>query len=556
MERTELVSPSALRQARAALAAGDFDEVLVVLSDIAGSYAASPVAHVYFTRALVAQGRVDEAVDHLRAACAAHPADTRLRVELAEACLSKGLGDEALACLEGAMDGASDPAVLLKAASSAFRLKRVASAAHYAEEAVRRFPDSAEAHFEYAHTLARVRDWDRAIFHLGKALETDTPRLAAELLLAQCLSETGQHDRAEAVLNGVEMPRRTIQETRSVMKARINVLARAGALSEAADLCRTCIEGERSHAPYHYRLYELERDRGRAREATRAARIFCELSIGADTLAGGLGAIDTEARRGPAWEETARLLHHRFPQPGQDFREWRRRAAWGERATELLRLWWFGHPERAGEMDRLIEGSDLAASLRTASGGSRGLILVGSHFGPFPAATHAMQKTGLPFRTIGNPQLPLQDYVDNFQIAIRDKPVPALRGMARVLRSGGILGLVTDRALGERGVEVEILGGRVELSSLAPRAAFAYQVPSLWVQAYWRGQSIEVKSGPLPHPDPDESREAFVRRWAAAYARHLEGVFLAGPENLRPSALFWDQWLSSNAVPRTEPALA
>ncbi|WP_158291574.1 tetratricopeptide repeat protein [Marinicauda algicola] len=555
MERTERVSPSVLRQARAALVAGEFDEVLVVLSGIAGSYAAHPDAHVYFTRALVAQGRLDEAVDHLRAACAAHPADARLRVELAEACLSRGLGDEALATLERAMDGASEPAVLLKAASSAFRLKRGASAAHYAEEAVRRFPDSAEAHFEYARILARARDWDRAIHHLGKALETETPRLAAELLLAQCLSETGRHDRAEAVLSRVKTTSCTTQQTRAVMKARINVLARAGALSEAADLCRTCIEGERSHAPYHYRLYELERDRGRLREAAEAAKIFCELSIAADTLAGALGAIDTDARCSPAWEETTRLLHQRFPQPDRDFSEWRRRAVWGERATEILRLWWYGRPGRAEEIDRLIESSDLSETLRSAPGGDRGLILVGSHFGPFPAATRAMQKTGLPFRTFGNPQLPLQDADADFQIAIRNNPVPALREMAGVLRSGGILGLVTDLAQGERGVEVEILGGRVELSSLAPRAAFSYRVPTLWVQAYWKGESIEVKSGPLPHPGPGESRGAFVRRWAAAYARHLQGVFLAGPENLRPCAPFWDQWLSTDAVLRTEPVL-
>lgn len=549
MKQNDTTTPGAMTQASAALDAADFETAVSVLAGVEGRYDATPEAQLLLVRALTGLGRLAEAGDQLRGACLAYPKDARLQASLGNTYARQGAIGEAIECFERAMALApADPAPFREAALSALQLRRFAKAKNYAEEAVGRFPDNPETRITLARVLVQAGQWKQAIGHLRHALEVAPRDVPATLLLSQCLMNTGQKKEAEAALGELDTETMTIELWRSVMEAKSVLLERKGQPAMAAALLRDCIDRDPGHRIFYQRLMRLELMLGQKPQAEEAAEAFCRLGIGADRLAPALDLIDDEAPCDPELEEKIRVSHQLLAPPGHRFADWRRRVLWADRATEILRLWWYAFPARGDEIDALIERPCRLDLLHSALKRGKGVILVGSHLGPFPAATRAMETSGLTFRTIGRPNFPRRNPDPDLQIVIGKNSFSPLREAMQVLRAGGILGLTADLVTdlsGYDAVTVEVLGRDVQISSLAARAAYRDGAPSLWMQAYWRGRSsIEVELGGLPEPKPAETRDQFIRRWVDAYGAHLESVLKSGPENIGPNRAFGSRLLS------------
>jgi hypothetical protein len=230
-------------------------------------------------------------------------------------------------------------------------------------------------------------------------------------------------------------------------------------------------------------------------------------------------------------------------QSSWDWAEWRDTAAWGKGARLLLRRWWQTAPARElMQIEALVDKPDLRGVL-AAVVDSGTCVLAGAHVGPTCAAVDMLQRGNRLFHTLGSADRSRSG--DATLIPIMANTITTMRAFVSRMRSAAMIGLLPDAAVAQNTLHIEFLGRPVALPLHAPRLVQKYRLPSFWCCPLWRRRRIMVELARLPDPFEDEPRDAWCRRWFAAYLDKLEAVMRGRPENL---GLFSGIWGNVNAT--------
>lgn len=579
----------ALVRAQALFDKGDLPGAEAALGELSGRRAQAPKATLLLSRIRVRQGRSDEALAVVEAGSAAFPNSKFLRGQLgrlllkldrpsdaeralakacedipsdagvhalhADACLLSGDFERALTSIEAAcrFDSGSGEYQLRKVAALA--LTRRMSEARELFNDLRGKPEDVLALFEKIATFA-MRD-DRAddivsVTGTATSLFPDTP--AAFLFAGEYLAGAGKSGEAVAVfdkaaeLSGGLTPKQTIDVARGKAKAlrALNDDAGAAAVLEQAVARYPDDEG------LLYDLYVLNQRLGR----TDAMRNFGKRlsNAGAKTLPPDLksGLAGLSKSRAPrslladklkwAWEIAGR--------PESEYVAWKTSVQWGADADALLRAWWLNAPERASQIDDLLEWPANNA-LDTIDKKAR-CIAVTTHLGPMAGQVRYLQTCGRPFRGFGvaGPDPAIGD-APPMRIAARGGDAGALRQLIHEIERGTLMGFAPDVPTRNADTRLELLGRTIAMSSFVPRIIYKYRPACVMVQALWRNGRIALEVERLPEPEDGETIEAWCTRWCEAYLARVARVMTGAPENLNLGTGIWQNVSSEFARRQT-----
>ncbi|MGN7613206.1 tetratricopeptide repeat protein [Magnetococcales bacterium HHB-1] len=213
--------------------------------------------------------------------------------------------------------------------------------------------------------------------------------------------------------------------------------------------------------------------------------------------------------------------------------EWRRAAIWGIYANWTLKVCMNNRPDLLPQVDEMIVPPCLN-ELKAALSQGNGCLLVSTHNnGPSTVSMRFFDQSPYPLYTLASTGEDLFNESDPNAIFMFSKNhVQSLRTLIRKLKSGAIGALVADQStIQSDTVTLPFLKGSVHLSSLAPRLAYKFSIPTFWCQAIWKDQKIVTKLSPLPIPVSKESETAFITRWFASFLDHLKQQYCGRPEN-------------------------
>jgi KDO2-lipid IV(A) lauroyltransferase len=157
-----------------------------------------------------------------------------------------------------------------------------------------------------------------------------------------------------------------------------------------------------------------------------------------------------------------------------------------------------------------------------------GAVLVTGHFGNWELTGQSFALRGHRVfsvaRTLDNPWL--DEYVTRVRTRYGQGIINkdgGVRGMARVLRDGGMIALLVDQSTGRRGIKVDFMGLPTSTTPAAATLALRFGVPLIPGRGYWtgRGNDYVVRvDAPLMLPRTGD-REEDVRALTEAMNEHL-----------------------------------
>ena len=163
----------------------------------------------------------------------------------------------------------------------------------------------------------------------------------------------------------------------------------------------------------------------------------------------------------------------------------------------------------------------------------RGVVIASAHFGPVNVCGQVLITRG--YQTT----MPVEDETSEFARAINRArsafgatfvATSSARGIYRVLREGGVLGVIADRAVTGTGERVEFFGREVLLPSAHIALALRAKSVILPAFAYRSGKDVSLRfEPPLALTDTGDHDED-VRRGMREFARVMEGHIRARPE--------------------------
>ena len=164
----------------------------------------------------------------------------------------------------------------------------------------------------------------------------------------------------------------------------------------------------------------------------------------------------------------------------------------------------------------------------------RGVVIASAHFGPVNVCGQILITRGY------STTMPVEDEMSEFARAINRArsafgatfiATSSARGIYRVLREGGVLGVIADRAVTGTGERVEFFGREVLLPSAHIALALRSRSVILPAFAYRRrgGKVSLLFEPPLELVDTGD-HDADVRRGMREFARVMEGHISAHPE--------------------------
>jgi KDO2-lipid IV(A) lauroyltransferase len=188
-----------------------------------------------------------------------------------------------------------------------------------------------------------------------------------------------------------------------------------------------------------------------------------------------------------------------------------------------------------GLRDRLeVEGLEYVDA---ALAGGRGVIIAAPHLGNWDLGGAWFAAQGYRPATVMEPVEPpaLFEWFMSFRQALGIEIVAlgpsAGSAMLRVLREGRMVGLICDRDLSGRGIEVEFFGERTTLPSGPATLALRSGAPILPAAAYFRGGARNLC---VVRPPVSVERRGSVRedslRITQAVATELEGLIRRAPD--------------------------
>lgn len=250
-------------------------------------------------------------------------------------------------------------------------------------------------------------------------------------------------------------------------------------------------------------------------------------------------------------------LRRAFPEASGEWIRETVRAAYahlGREAAAILRLGEMG-PEEVVRRTETRGWEQLEAAL----GEGRGVLLVTGHFGNWEVAAAAVAARGVPIAAIvrrqGNPLVDarldaLRRGLGIETILQRDAP----RRVPRLLRAGGVVGIVGDQDAREAGVFVPFFG-RPASTARGP-ALFALRLDAAVFACTARrlggAEARYLVSGDRVPVERGGDLEADVTRLTAAVAAHLEAAVRGAPEQY-----FWfhRRWKTAPPTELPSPAL-
>jgi hypothetical protein len=211
-----------------------------------------------------------------------------------------------------------------------------------------------------------------------------------------------------------------------------------------------------------------------------------------------------------------------------------------------LRAWWLHAPERADQIDALIDRpvqSPLDALPKNAR-----CVAVTTHLGPMAGQVRFLETCGRPFRGFGyaGPD-PVVNGRPPMRIAARGNNPAAIRRLIAEIERGTLIGFAADSPDYGGDFHTEFLGRPIVLSTFVPRIIYKHRTASLWWQALWKGERIAIELERLPDPAKGEKIDAWCRRWCLAYLAKVERVMRGAPENLNVASGIWQNASSAFA---------
>lgn len=216
--------------------------------------------------------------------------------------------------------------------------------------------------------------------------------------------------------------------------------------------------------------------------------------------------------------------------PEQDWPDWSSRVQWGKDAGDLLAHW--GHYaglERRQELLDLIDPID-EAPLQEALSLGRGVILFGTHMGPIASVFFALEQMGSQFAFVGAGGLASSTRAT--EILLSDTGNRGSVGeMIRHLKNNGILAIANDAMSSGDGQSMKLAGFDCKMSRVVPRLSRSLSTPSLWYQAEWADDRIQVKYRKMPQYESGEPISDWEDRWFAACKNLVTTYATTAPEN-------------------------
>jgi len=196
--------------------------------------------------------------------------------------------------------------------------------------------------------------------------------------------------------------------------------------------------------------------------------------------------------------------------------------------------------------------------IRAALAGGGGAILLTAHIGSWEVMGHFLGRFGRPFTLV------MADVVQpgmrrtaedlaagrSFRVLESDGSPGAAAAVLEVLSRGEIVGMMGDRVLGDRGIEVPFLDGTARFPTGPFALAAAGGAPLLAAFAFRTGRRSYAFHGYPPIQvgrEPSRERHGQVRELAAGFAARLEEVLREHPEQW---GNFYPFWIGDDRRPR------
>lgn len=491
---------------------------------------------------LLLLNRAEEAEEHLKRACKRFPGESRLHALCAEAQLMAGDPGGALETITNMADEADNPRltalqiVCFDATGQRGKAARRLRLSDPPPEGLKDiYRDAAR------NMVARGRSADAiilakfAVRRLPGAIALQT--LRAELLLQSARYEdAAQAAQFQSSANDVP-PDEAVRLLLVQARALQNLKDTDGAVAALEHLLTLKPDSEdalRDLYIIHQKAGRIERMRkyGKQLSGAGAKRMPA-------TLAEGLAEIhgNESRRRLPHTEQRKLDWAWEIADETRWTKDaWLERLRWGQAADRLLRAWWLNLPERASEIDALIDVPTHCA-LNDVPLGAR-CLCAGTHMGPLAAAVRYLQTCGRPFRGFGFAGAdPVVGDAPPMRIASRGGA--GIRELLSEIAKGTLIGFAAETPEPEKNLSFDFLGRKVLLPTFVPRLVHRQQTASLWWHALWRDGRIVIELERLPDPADGEDIDVFCQRWVAAYLAHVEKVVRGAPENLNLGPGIW-----------------
>jgi tetratricopeptide (TPR) repeat protein len=563
------------QEAQALADAGDLEAAERMLAQLIADDTATLEARILHARVLMRQERGGDALEAARATLDRSPFDARTAQLVGQLLLRLDVPDEALRHLNqavaaiprsaalknlqgqallmtgnavGAVD-AIDAAIALDPDIALFRAARVialvaAGRLDQAREERGALEDGTAALLailrEWIFALVRARQRPLAISLCDGAAVLLPAQAGPFLWRAELLISESSHDdalsalRTSARANEPMTPEDTFRHARARGRALRGVrdTERAVAAFEEALALRPDDEASLRD------LYVLHLQSGN-HEAMRQCGLRLS-QVGARslprTLAGGLAAFNGRKPPPNIWNERSRWAWELADKSVWTEDAWLERLHWGQNADALLRDWWLSAPERAHEIDALIDRAGETAIDRLPQGAR--CVVVTTHMGPLAAGVRYMQTCGRAFRGFGfaGPD-PVVEGEAPMRISARGNT--SFRELFKQIERGTLVGFAAESPESGHSLAFDFLGRPITLATFVPRIIHKLGTRSLWWHATWRGGRVAVELEHLPDPEEGENVEDWCRRWALAYLARIERVMRGAPENLNLGHGIW-----------------
>jgi lauroyl/myristoyl acyltransferase len=255
------------------------------------------------------------------------------------------------------------------------------------------------------------------------------------------------------------------------------------------------------------------------------------------TLADGFAQLRAHAGE-PINEAALEWAWRNLAPNGTDRIAWEKAARFGPASDKLIWDWSHCAPERASEMDALIDFNDRAIFERMLAR-NRGTVIIGAYVGVLNAAPYLFRGHAGRIKALG--AQPRSVALDNIDRYINSESPHSLRHVMRALDAGCSVAIVADRSLSENVLTAPFPGGTLlKVHRWIPKMIWKHRFDYLYLSPIWRDGRIRLvfdESG--PKPGPDESLEIFEQRFMAHFTQTLLALYRSGPENLNMSGGFW-----------------
>ncbi len=571
-ETTEAKSEEFAR-AQAMFRSGDWRGAEPILAGLAAREDATANERLLYSRTLQRLKKHDQALEAARAASASFPRNPRVQAQFANTLIKAGRLDEATALLARLADEFPDIATVhalraetaLKSADAAQALLSIGEAialeplepnhklmqivayavdgkpgrarklAHEAETDKERLAD---VFHDIAFSYAKAERGDEALALLKTACEIVPDAAALHIFYATRLIALQRTDEARAVLDAVATAPEAMGDKEAVrfLVAKGRVLQASGDREAAVAAYKGVLARDAHDEDALRALYVLNQQLGHADEM----RSYGKRLSGAgarqmpQTLAEGLAAIGAQKPKGKISQAKLDWAWALADTSKWDKERWLKALDWGRQADQLTRAWWLHKPERADELDALIDRPGAGGPIESLGPNER-CLLVTTHIGPLAGTVRYWQTLGRPFRGFGfgGPD-PVVGEGPPMRITVNaGNPAAALRTLVDEIRKGTLIGFAQDAPESDTGsLKLDFLGRSVALSTFVPRLIAKHGTASVFCQSQWRDGRIKIVAERLPDPKADEPLEDWCRRWCEAYLDRIAPVLKGAPENL------------------------